>query len=193
MTLWSALSHCDCTTRSKFPFTLDFSSTPDSQSSTRSSAMGLKGKLTSRILSSEPTAEVGEGGLIWRLNVVHRRRTAYWPRAVAPMSPEELLGKGPHDVLDRLDQTARILFDVGRHISGALHGNLILDFDAMRALVRLAYEEDRQHRRARQRDQARQSTRCRRDFAKERDEDSLAALGVLIERNAHGAALPQRT
>jgi len=60
------------------------------------------------------------------------------------MGPEELLWKGPHYVLDRLDQTARILFDVGHRVTGALHGNLILDFDAMRAPAGLAYAN--QHR-----------------------------------------------
>jgi len=58
-----------------------------------------------------------------------------------------------------------ILFDVGHRVTAALHGNLILDFDAMRALAGSAYDEDRKHRRACQRNQARQSARCRGDFA----------------------------
>lgn len=62
------------------------------------------------------------------------------------MSPEELLWKAPHYIFDRLDQTACILFDVGRRITRALHGNLILDFDPMRAFGGLAHEEDREAR-----------------------------------------------
>jgi hypothetical protein len=109
------------------------------------------------------------------------------------MSPEELLWKASHYVFDRLDQTSRILFDVGRRVTGALHSNLILDFNTMRALGRLAHDEYGKHWCARNRGQARQPVRSRGDFAKEWDENSLAALGVLIERHAHGAALPQRT
>ena len=51
------------------------------------------------------------------------------------MNPEKLLWKASYTFFDRLIQRARILFDIGRRVAGTLHGYLILDFNAMRALV----------------------------------------------------------
>src|SRR5437899_2191447 len=107
------------------------------------------------------------------------------------MGPQELIGIAPDDILDHLDEAARIFLDIGCAIAAALNRNLIVDFDSMGALIRLAYDKGGHHRRPRNRDDTSETAGGRRWFAEERHKNGLAALGVLVERDSDRFAAPQ--
>ena len=113
--------------------------------------------------------------------LVQRRHPAR-PRAVAPMLPQELLRIAPYHVLDRAQKPPGVFLDVGLGVGALLERDMVLDDDAMMAVVGLAHDENRDHNGMRFLHQPRERARGRRRLAEKRDEDRLAALGVLIER-----------
>src|SRR5271163_892560 len=114
------------------------------------------------------------------------------PRAEAPMLPQELLGMAPYHVFDRMQEAPRVLLDVGLGVGALLQRDMVLDDDAMMTVVGRAHDENRDHDRVGLSHQPRQRARGRRRLAKEWDEDRLAALGVLIERDADQLAIAER-
>ncbi len=101
------------------------------------------------------------------------------------MGPEKLLGITSDDVFDRFDEAAGIFLDIGGGIGTALDLNLVLNNYAMGPIVGLAHDEYRDHRRAGDLHQPGEPARSRRHLPKERHEDRLAALGILVKRDAH--------
>src|ERR1700687_1049353 len=114
------------------------------------------------------------------------------PRAIATMGPQELLGMAPHYVLDCAQEAPRVLLDIGLSIGAFLKLDEVLDDHAMAAVAWLAHHKHRNDHRLRLLDQSRQRARSRSRLAEKRDEDRLAAFGVLIERNADQLAVAQR-
>src|SRR6266404_6614667 len=131
-------------------------------------------------------------GIAMAPGLVVQRRHPSRPRAVAPMLPQELPGIAPHNVLDRTQKAPRVLLDVGFGVGAFLERDVVLDDDAMVAVVGLAHDEDRDHDRVRLPHQPRQRARGRRRLAEERNEHRLAALGVLIERDADQLTITER-
>src|SRR5579872_5471490 len=123
--------------------------------------------------------------------LVQRRHPAR-PGAVAPMLPQELLRKAPDHLFDWAQKPPGVFLNVGLGIGALLERNLILDDDAMMAVVGLAHDEDRHHQGMRLLHQPRERARGRRRLTEKRDEDRLAALGVLIERHPDQPTFAER-
>src|SRR5690242_20335597 len=120
------------------------------------------------------------------------RRHPTRPRAVAPMLPQELLGVSPDHLFDRAEKAARVFLDIRLSVAALLERDEVLDDDAVVAIVRLAHDEDRHHQCLGFLHQPRKRARGRSRFAEEWNEYRLAALGVLIERDADQLAVAER-